>query len=44
MDFKHEQLRNQMLRDKEFLKELYECSDLEKKKTLLNFASDLKVH
>lgn len=44
MDFKHEQLKNQMLRDKEFLKELYEGTDSEKKKNILNFASDIKVH
>jgi hypothetical protein len=44
MNFKQQQLKTQMLRDKEFLKELYEGSDPEKKKTILNFASDLKVH
>ncbi len=44
MNFQQEQLKNSMIRDKLFLIELYEGEDLEQKKRILNFASDLKVH
>ena len=44
MNAQHQQLKNLMIRDKLFLKELYEGTDLEKKRKTLNFASDQKVH
>jgi hypothetical protein len=44
MNFQQEQLKNSMVRDKLFLKELYEGQDLEQKRRILNFGSDLKVH
>lgn len=44
MNSQHLQLKNLMIRDKLFLKELYEGNDLEKKRKTLNFASDQKVH
>ena len=44
MNVQHEQLKNLMVRDKLFLKELYEGNDLEQKKRILNSASDSKVH
>ena len=43
MNVQHEQLKNLMVRDKLFLKELYEGNDIEQKKRILNFASDSKV-
>jgi hypothetical protein len=44
MNIKNEQLKSLMIRDKQFLRELYEGHDPEKKKQILNFASDLKVY
>ena len=43
MNVQHEQLKNLMVRDKLFLKELYEGNDVEQKKRILNSASDSKV-
>ena len=43
MNVQHEQLKNVMVRDKIFLKELYEGNDLEQKRGILNFSSDSKV-
>ena len=43
MNVQHEQLKNLMVRDKIFLKELYEGNDLEQKRRILNFSSDSKV-
>ena len=44
MNVQHEQLKNLMVRDKLFLKELYEGNDIEQKKRILNFASDSKLN
>ena len=44
MNVQHEQLKNLMVRDKLFLKELYEGNDIEQKKQILNFASDSKLN
>ena len=44
MNVQHEQLKNLMVRDKLFLKQLYEGNDLEQKRRILNSASDSKVH
>jgi hypothetical protein len=44
MNVQQEQLKNSMIRDKLFLKELYEGQDFEKKRRILNSANDLKVH
>ena len=43
MNVQHEQLKNLMVRDKIFLKELYEGNDLEQKRRILYFSSDSKV-
>ena len=43
MNVQHEQLKNLMVRDKIFLKELYEGNNLEQKRRILNFSSDSKV-
>jgi len=37
-------LRSLLLRDKQFLKELYECQSTSHSKTILNFASDAKLN
>ena len=44
MNVQHHQLKNLMVREKLFLKELYEGNDLEKKRKTLNFASDQKEY
>jgi hypothetical protein len=43
MNINQSRLKTLMIRDKLFLKDLYEGQDLEKKKKVLSFASDLKV-
>ena len=39
-----EVLKSQMIRDKQFLKELYEGSNSEHKKKIINFANDMKLN